>query len=247
MMETRKPLLPVCPKVHQGATEEETVRAMAAEGLDRRMDAIAADAATRARYQRTPGLRTRRHRQDGFRRLLPDRRRLHPVGQGARHPGRPRPRLRRRLRRRLGADHHRPRPAALQPAVRALPQPGTRVDARLRHRLLPGGPRPGHRLCPQRIRRRPGGADHHLRQAAGARRGARRRPRARAAVRPGEQGRRADPQQSGHIPSPCSRRSTASPACASCATTTKASPACWKSRCRSRGCIATPPPTPPAW
>ncbi len=34
MAETRKPLLPVCPKVRDGATEEETVRAMAIEGLD---------------------------------------------------------------------------------------------------------------------------------------------------------------------------------------------------------------------
>jgi len=51
MMETRKPLLPVSPKVHAGSTEEETVRAMAIEGLDRRMDAIAADAPTRARYR----------------------------------------------------------------------------------------------------------------------------------------------------------------------------------------------------
>ncbi|HME27616.1 MAG TPA: DNA polymerase III subunit alpha [Acetobacteraceae bacterium] len=51
MMETRKPLLPVSPKVRAGSTEEETVRAMAIEGLDRRMDAMAADAATRARYR----------------------------------------------------------------------------------------------------------------------------------------------------------------------------------------------------
>jgi DNA polymerase III subunit alpha len=51
MMETRKPLLPVSPKIHAGSTEEETVRAMAIEGLDRRMDAIEADAATRARYR----------------------------------------------------------------------------------------------------------------------------------------------------------------------------------------------------
>ena len=51
MMETRKPLLPVCPKVREGATEEETVRAMAIEGLDRRMDAVGADDATRARYR----------------------------------------------------------------------------------------------------------------------------------------------------------------------------------------------------
>jgi DNA polymerase-3 subunit alpha len=51
MMETRKPLLPVSPKVRAGSTEEETVRAMAIEGLDRRMDAMAADAPTRARYR----------------------------------------------------------------------------------------------------------------------------------------------------------------------------------------------------
>ena len=52
----------------------------------------------------------------------------------------------------------------------------------------------------QRIRRRPRGADHHLRQAAGARGGARCRPRARPAVRPGQQGRRTDPQQSRRKP-----------------------------------------------
>ena len=50
MAETRKPLLPVCPKVRPGATEEETVRAMASEGLARRMDAVVADPATRAQY-----------------------------------------------------------------------------------------------------------------------------------------------------------------------------------------------------
>jgi DNA polymerase-3 subunit alpha len=51
MMETRKPLLPVSPKVRAGATEEATLRAMAIEGLQRRMDAMAADTATRARYR----------------------------------------------------------------------------------------------------------------------------------------------------------------------------------------------------
>ena len=50
MAETRKPLLPVCPKVRPGASEDETVRAMAREGLAKRMDAADADAATRARY-----------------------------------------------------------------------------------------------------------------------------------------------------------------------------------------------------
>ena len=51
MAETRKPLLPVCPKVHDGATEEQTVRAMALQGLQRRMDAATADAATREIYR----------------------------------------------------------------------------------------------------------------------------------------------------------------------------------------------------
>jgi DNA polymerase-3 subunit alpha len=51
MAEARKPLLPVCPKVRPGATEEETVRAMAEEGLERRLDAMDADEATKARYR----------------------------------------------------------------------------------------------------------------------------------------------------------------------------------------------------
>jgi DNA polymerase-3 subunit alpha len=50
MAETRKPLLPVCPKVHEGATEDETLRQMAREGLERRMDTAGADAAKRAIY-----------------------------------------------------------------------------------------------------------------------------------------------------------------------------------------------------
>ena len=49
MAETRKPQLPICPKVHPGSTEEETLRAMAIEGLERRMDAR--DAQTRAQYR----------------------------------------------------------------------------------------------------------------------------------------------------------------------------------------------------
>ena len=51
MMETRKPLLPISPKVRAGNTEEETVRAMALEGLERRMDAAGASAEDRARYR----------------------------------------------------------------------------------------------------------------------------------------------------------------------------------------------------
>ena len=51
MAESRKPLLPVCPKVRPGASEEETVRAMAIEGLQRRMDAAGADPAARETYR----------------------------------------------------------------------------------------------------------------------------------------------------------------------------------------------------
>ncbi len=50
MVETRKPLLPICRKVREGASEDETVRAMAREGLERRLDAMQADAATRTTY-----------------------------------------------------------------------------------------------------------------------------------------------------------------------------------------------------
>ena len=145
MVETRKPLLPVCPKVREGATEEETVRAMAVEGLERRLDTMQADEPTRARYRERLATNSTSSARWGSPAISSSS----PTSSSGRRrttSRSARPRLRRRIGRRLGADHHRPRPAALQPAVRALPQPGTRVDAGLRHRLLPGRPRPGHRL-----------------------------------------------------------------------------------------------------
>ncbi len=51
MAESRKPLLPVSPKVAPGRTEAETLREMALAGLGRRMEAMAADAVTQARYR----------------------------------------------------------------------------------------------------------------------------------------------------------------------------------------------------
>ena len=144
-----------------------------------------------------PGLRDRRHLQDEVPRLLPDRRRLHPVGQGQRHSRRAGARLGCRLGRGLVAHHHRSRSPALRPAVRAVPEPRAPVDARLRHRLLPGPPRRGDPLRAEEVRRRPRGADHHARQAAGARRAARRRPRAADALRPGRQALQARAQQPG--------------------------------------------------
>ncbi len=77
----------------------------------------------------------------GYPVVLPDRRRpgeLCPLG---RHPRRARPRLGRGLAGRLRAAHHRHRPDRARPAVRALPQPRARVDARYRHRLRRPSPR----------------------------------------------------------------------------------------------------------
>ncbi|GAA4490571.1 DNA polymerase III subunit alpha [Gluconacetobacter tumulicola] len=50
-VETRKPLLPVCPKVQPGSTEEETLRAMAAEGLENRLSRMTMDEGTRQVYR----------------------------------------------------------------------------------------------------------------------------------------------------------------------------------------------------
>src|SRR5215208_6348426 len=104
-------------------------------------------------------------------------------------PGRTEEEYRARLRRRfacfLCAYDHRPRSAPFRPAVRAFPQSRARVDARFRHRLLPGPARRGDQLCAGALRQRSGGADHHIRHLAGARRTARRRARAADAVWPG--------------------------------------------------------------
>jgi DNA polymerase-3 subunit alpha len=51
MAETKKPELPVSPKVKPGMTEAETVRAMATEGLEARLDALAMPEADRATHR----------------------------------------------------------------------------------------------------------------------------------------------------------------------------------------------------
>ena len=79
------------------------------------------------------------------------------------------PRVGRRLDRLLRAQHHRPRPARQRAAVRAVPQPGAKVDARHRHRLLGPWPRAGDPLRPGEVRPRVGRPDHHLRQDGAAR------------------------------------------------------------------------------
>ena len=67
-------------------------------------------------------------------------------------------------------------PLEVWPPVRAVPQSRTHLDARFRHRLLPGPPRRSDRLRARALWRRPRGADHHLRLVPGARRPAQRRP-----------------------------------------------------------------------
>ena len=72
---------------------------------------------------------------DELPRLLPGGRRLHQLGQGQRHPGRSRPRFRRRFDGRLRHADHRPEPAAARADLRAVPQPRPGLDARLRRGL----------------------------------------------------------------------------------------------------------------
>ena len=112
-------------------------------------------------------LRGRRHHPDGLPGLLPGGRRLHQLGQGQRHPGRPGPRLRRGLDGRLRDADHRPGPAGPRPDLRALPQPRPRLDARLRHRLRRASTRRGDPLRHREVRRRPGLDDRHLRHHQG--------------------------------------------------------------------------------
>ena len=201
---TRKPILPrftvgdTASAAEAETAEATELRRQAEEGLAARLAAARLRAGPhRGAISRAARLRARRHRADEISGLLPDRRRLHQVGEGPGHSGRPGPRLRRRLAGRLVADHHRSRSDPLRAAVRALPQSGSRVDAGLRHRLLPGPPRRGDPLRAGALRPRSGGADHHLRHAAGARRAARRRPRAADAVRPGRQADQAGAAKSG--------------------------------------------------
>ena len=79
----------------RGAEEEAAARrgGRRARSPAARRSGRPAPGARRPRLSRAAGLRARRHQQDGLRRLLPDRRRVHRLGQGARHPGRTRPRF----------------------------------------------------------------------------------------------------------------------------------------------------------
>ncbi len=181
----RKPILPAFPSA-EGATRRRALRRAALAGLDARLTALG--------LKEEASVKPYRERLDfeldtiigmgfaGYFLIVAD---FIQWAKRAGHPGRARARLGRRLGRRLGVDDHRSRPAALRPAVRAVPQPRAGVDAGFRHRFLPGPARRGDPLRPAEIRPRPRRADHHLRQIAGPRGVARCRPRARDALWPG--------------------------------------------------------------
>ena len=75
--------------------------------------------------------------------------------------------------------HHRPRPAALRPAVRAVPEPRAHPDARHRHGLRRAPARRGDPLRHREVRRGPRRADHHVPDDQGEAGDPRRRARAR--------------------------------------------------------------------
>ena len=155
MLELGKPQLPDFPTPN-GMPIEEYFRVASHEGLEERLVHLYPDAAERER-ERPRYVERLEFEIDtilkmgfpGYFLIVGDfinwaKNNGCPVGPG--------PRLGRRLAGGLFAQDHRPRPAAVQPAVRALPEPRAGVDARLRHRLLPGQPRPRDRLRQGQVR-----------------------------------------------------------------------------------------------
>ena len=187
--------------VPEGYDADTYVTEVAREGLKKRIEE-----AHRARRQgrrrclrRAPGAGAGRHQADAVPRLLPDRLGLHPPREGKGHPGRAGPRVGRRLAGRVLHAHHRHRSDRAQAAVRALPEPGARLDAGLRHRLLHEPARRGHQLRHAEVRQGQRRPDRHHAPDQGAQRDPRHRARDGDPVRRGRQGRevraRADPGQ----------------------------------------------------
>ncbi len=137
---------------------------------------------------RAPRLRARRHRRDGLLLLLPHRVGPHRLRPGSGHPGGTGAGERGGLLRGLLPAHHRPRPAALRPALRALLEPRAPPDARHRHGLRLALPRRDDPLRGPALRARQGRPDRHLLDHQSPSRGARRRPGAGLPLRGGRQG-----------------------------------------------------------
>ena len=103
------------------------------------------------------------------------------------------------------------------------------------------------RYVQKKLRRRPRGADHHPRQAAGARRAARRRARAADALRAGRQALQADPQQPGQPGDAGAGHRGRAQAAGGPRPRAGGGAAARDRTASSRGSTATPPRTPPAW
>ena len=129
--------------------------------------------------------------------------------------------------------------------LRALPQPRARVAARHRRRLLRAPARRGDRVRHPQVRPRERRADHHLRDDEGQGRGARRRPRARHAVRRRRPHRQADSAGARHDAGQGAGREPGAQGDGG-----EATPRSRKSSTSaggSRACRATPRCTPRAW
>ena len=238
-------------QVPAGTTREEVLDGPGVGGAARaaRARARRADPAQARRVREAHGARARRDHVDGLRGLLPDRGRLHRLRAAQRHSGRAGPRLGGGQPRGLVARDYRRRSDRVRHHLRAIPEPRADQHARHRRRLLHEGARPGDPLRRREVRRRgrrgpARRADHHVREAPGARRGARRGPRARHAVRRRRPDREADPRHARHHAS--TRRSSSRPSCARGSTPTARCASCSRPRASSRASRATRARTPPA-
>ena len=136
------------------------------------------------RVRRAPGSRNQDDPEHEVLGLLPDGLGLHPLRQGHGHSGGPGPRVGGRQPGQLRDGDHRHRPAAIRPAVRALPQSRARQHARHRRGFLHEPPRRGDPVRHREVRPRAGGADHHVQYAGRARGHQGRGPRAGSAASP---------------------------------------------------------------
>ncbi len=99
-----KSRLPIFP-TPEGVSLDDYLASQSRDGLEQRLLRLFPDPAERdvqrPRLRRAAGVRDQDHPADGLPRLLPDRRRLHPVGEEQRRAGGARARLRRRFAGRL--------------------------------------------------------------------------------------------------------------------------------------------------
>ena len=127
---TPKDRMPIFP-VPEGHDQSTWLRHEVGAGLQRRFPG----AAVPGRLHRPGRLRDEGHLREGLPVLLPHRRRPDQLRTLGGHPGGARSWLGGRIAGRVCAWYHQHRPHSVRPAVRAIPEPRTCVDARHRHRL----------------------------------------------------------------------------------------------------------------